>query len=68
MLKFKRLPSGQKAKRMTKCCAKAKNKCADALAKIDEARSKLSDIYETLEEAVDMAEEDAIEDEATYVT
>ena len=58
----------KKAKRMTKCCAKAKNKCADTLAKIEEARIKLNDIYETLEEAVDMAEEDVMEDEVTYET
>jgi hypothetical protein len=46
----------EKAKHMTKHCAKAKDKCVDALAKMDNLRMKLNNICEALKEAVDMEE------------
>jgi hypothetical protein len=53
----------EKAKHMTKCCAKAKDKWVDAPAKIDDLRTKLNDICEALEEAVDIMEENVVWDE-----
>lgn len=57
----------KKGKHMTKCCVNTKNKCIDTLVIIDKIRMKLNDICEDLEKAVNMAEENMIEDEDMYV-